>query len=554
MLKTLLVENYALIDKLEIHFSKGFSTITGETGAGKSILLGALSLILGNRAELSVLKNKDEKCVIEGIFNVEKLNLQVFFKESLPEVEYDHETILRRIITPTGKSRAFINDNPVSLNDLRELGLKLIDIHSQHKNLLLSDNKFQLNVVDSLAQNENILQEYRIEFKAFKDLQKRLSDLIEKAQIQKNDADYFQHRYEQLAIAKLVDNEQNELELELKTISNAEEIKLYISKASQILSSDEFSIISGLSSANDGLKRITKVFPKIENFVERLSSSLIEIQDIAAELEVLSEDVEFNQERLDFINERLNLIFSLQQLHKVKTVAELLKIQTDLYEKLNEIQNFDYEIAELTKKLDKKTDELTNLAQKISEKRKKVIPTIEKSMVSQLNNLGMLNAVFKIKTEQESEFTSTGKDRITYLFSANKSGELNDISKVASGGEVARVMISIKSLVSKYLSLPTIIFDEIDTGVSGDIADKMGNIMAEMADNMQVISITHLPQIAAKGFNQYLVYKKDTKNTTVSNIKLLSENERITEIAKMLSGKELTDAAIENAKHLLNLI
>jgi len=551
MLKSLSIENYALIDKLDIAFSSGFSTITGETGAGKSILLGALSLILGNRAELSVLKNKEEKCIIEGVFDISKLKLQHYFKENLEDVDYDNETILRRIITPIGKSRAFVNDAPVSLNALREIGLMLIDIHSQHKNLLLSDNKFQLNVVDSLAQNEKILQEYKLEFKSLKNLQNTLNELVEKAKTQKNDADYFQHRFEQLNEAKLVENEQEMLEAELETMNNAEEIKLYITRASQILSGEENSILSGLSIANEGLKRISKVFPKIENFIERLASSLIEIQDISTEIEVLSEDIEFNQDRLNFINERLDLLYSLQQLHRVNTVHELLKIQSELEEKLNEIQNFDFEIADLTKKVNLQTEKVEKLASLLSENRKKISPKIEKSIVSQLISLGMPSAVFKIQLDRESDYTSTGFDTISYLFSANKSSELSDITKVASGGEIARVMISIKSLVSANMALPTIIFDEIDTGVSGDIADKMGNIMAEMSKNMQVLSITHLPQIAAKGKKQYLVYKKDTKDSTISNIKELSEKERVTEIAKMLSGKELSEAAIENAKHLL---
>jgi len=553
MLKSLSIENYALIDKLDIAFSPGFSTITGETGAGKSILLGALSLILGNRAELSVLKNKEEKCIIEGVFDISKLKLQQYFKENLEDVDYDSETILRRIITPSGKSRAFVNDAPVSLNALREIGLMLIDIHSQHKNLLLSDNKFQLNVVDSMAQNEKILQEYKLEFKSLKEIQNTLNQLIEKAKTQKNDADYFQHRFEQLAEAKLVENEQETLERELETMNNAEEIKLYITRASQILNGEEHSILSGLSMANEGLKRISKVFPKIDNFIERLASALIEIQDISTEIEVLSEDVEFNQDRLNFINERLDLLYSLQQMHRVNSVTDLLKIQSELEEKLNEIQNFDFEIADLTKKMNLQKEKVEKLASLLSENRKKISPKIEKSIVSQLISLGMPSAVFKIQLERESDYTSSGFDTISYLFSANKSSELSDITKVASGGEIARVMISIKSLVSANMALPTIIFDEIDTGVSGDIADKMGNIMAEMSKNMQVLSITHLPQIAAKGKKQYLVYKKDTKDSTISNIKELSEKERVTEIAKMLSGKDLSDAAIENAKHLLQM-
>jgi len=553
MLKSLSITNYALIDQLDIQFDSGFSTITGETGAGKSILLGALSLILGSRADLSVLKNKEEKCVIEGSFDIKKLKLQAYFKENLPEIDYEDETILRRIITTNGKSRAFVNDSPVNLNDLKDLGVLLIDIHSQHKNLLLSDNKFQLKVVDSMAKNEKLLLNYQEEFKEFKKIESQLANLIEKAKIEKKDADYFQHRFDQLQQANLTENEQEELEEELEMMNNTEEIKSSLGNAFNFLSTEEFSAIQNLISAKDSLRKIGSVYSKSNELYERLNSALIEIQDIASEIEVSLEDIEFSPERMTFINDRLNDIYTLQQSHRVSTVKELLEIQADLERKLEAIQNFDFDIESLKKKLQLQKEKLESVANEISRKRKEIIPTIEQTIVKELNNLGMPSAVFTISVEREKEFTPSGIDKIAYLFSANKAGELNEIEKVASGGEIARVMISIKSLVSSNMALPTIIFDEIDTGVSGDIADKMGNIMKKMSVNMQVLSITHLPQIAAKGTKHYLVYKHDTEDTTISNIRELSEKERVTEIAKMLSGKRLTDAAIENARALLKL-
>lgn len=549
MLKSLSVKNYALIDKLEISFENGLSTITGETGAGKSILLGALSLILGNRAELSVLKNKDEKCVIEGIFDIKELKLQNFFKENLEEVDYDHETILRRIITPSGKSRAFINDTPVNLAGLKELGYRLIDIHSQHKNLLLTDNSFQLNVIDSVAKNFDLLNEYKKEFSSYKKLEKELKHLIEKSEAERKDADYYQHRFEQLNALNLQENEQDVLEKELETINNSEEIKINLSGSYDLLNGEDSSVISNLNIVKENLSKISEFLN--EDLSGRVESCIIELQDISSEVEVQAQNVEFSPERLNFINERLNEIYSLQQTHRVSTVNELLEIQSDLEKRLDEIQNFDFEIEELTKKAKAQNENVNKIAQQLSGKRKKAAPEIEKTILKQLSGLGMPNAEFKIKIEKETDFALSGIDKISYLFSANKAGNLNNIVKVASGGEIARVMISIKALVSENMSLPTIIFDEIDTGVSGDIADKMGNIMQKMARNMQVFSITHLPQIAAKGKNQFLVYKKDTEDSTVSNIKRLSEQDRIKEIAKMLSGKKLSEAAIENAKTLL---
>ncbi len=550
MINHLSVKNYALISSIDIEFNNGLSIITGETGAGKSILLGAISLILGQRAELNTLKDKNLKCVIEGSFNLKNYDLSSFFEQN--EIEYDEEeTILRREISPSGKSRAFVNDTPVNLSTLRQLSLQLVDIHSQHQNLNLNDAGYQLSVVDNVAKNSNLLQKYKAKFREFSDTKKQLEKLMEQASKSKENFEYYQFQFDELSKANLEVGEQEVLENEHKTLSNAAEIQQNLSAAFALLSDNEKSIIAQLSDVLKSLNNTVKYLPKIEEFVQRLDSSFIDIKDIASEIELIANECSLNPERLLFIDERLNTLYSLQRKHNVADIEGLLAIQNDLHQKINDIENFDNQIFSLQKELKENRLELEKIATQLSEKRKSVFAEIEQSISSQLSVLGMPNANFKIMHSATDEFTQNGKDRIDFLFSANKNGQLSDIAKVASGGEISRLMLSIKSLLSKSGNLPTIIFDEIDTGVSGEIADKMGNIILEMSKNMQVINITHLPQVAAKGNSHYLVYKTDSENGTETFIKQLSDNERINEIAKMLSGENLSEQALENAKVLI---
>ncbi|MBE9467118.1 MAG: DNA repair protein RecN [Bacteroidetes bacterium] len=549
MLQSLSINNYALIDKLNIKFNKGFSIITGETGAGKSILLGATSLILGQRAESSILKNKDNKCIIEGVFDISEYNLADFFKNN--DLDFEKFTILRREINSNGKSRAFINDTPTNVSILKELGSKLVDIHSQHQNLILNDIQFQLLVVDTMAQHENLLDEYKNNFKEYKKLNTELNNLIEKSEKAKQDLDYLQFQFNNLEEANLIPDEQKELESNLETLTHAEEIKTNLSKAYHLLSGEGETSISQINEVKLLLTQLNNFFPKSTDLTQRVESVLIELNDISNETEIISSDVEYNPDKIAIIKKRLDLIYSLQQKHRVSTIIELIEIKANLQSQINEISSSDTEINELTAKLKNKHDDLVKKANKISGQRKKVIPDIEKNIIELLQNLGMPNATFKIVQNKAEQLSTDGFDTVTFLFSANKKVEMQSISKVASGGELSRLMLSIKSLISQSIALPTIIFDEIDIGVSGDIADKMGNIMLNMSQNMQVVSITHLPQIASKGQYHYTVYKDDDNDTTTTNIKLLDDDERIVEIAKMLSGESVTDAAFENAKDLL---
>lgn len=551
MIQLVTIDNYALIDHLEINFDRGFSTITGETGAGKSILLGALSLILGQRADANSLKDKSRKCFVEAEFNIKEYHLHNFFKRN--DIDYDDNTFIRREINTSGKSRAFINDTPVNLVILKELGEKLVDIHSQHQNLILNDNAFQLRIVDVFANHLELLTEYRQNFKKYQTLNSSLKDLQEKSDKAKSDLDYFQFQFNQLEEANLTESEQEEFERELETLNHAEEIKTQLVNSSHLLTGEGAAILDHLKEAKDSIDRLNSIFSKSEEFSNRLESTYIELKDIAEGIEELSREVEFNPERIEFINQRLDLIYSLQQKHRVATVQELLEIQEKLQSRLNEITSYDSELESLQKEIDEVRALLESQSTKLSNKRKKMLPDIEKGVISKLHLLGMPNAVLKVDISNTEDFTNNGVDKVNFLFSANKQGELQEISKVASGGEVSRVMLTFKSLISQSKGLPTIVFDEIDTGVSGDIADKMGNIMQQMGEGMQVISITHLPQIASKGRNHYVVYKKDGETSTYTNIKQLNKEERIVEIAKMLSGKDLSEAAVENAKSLLNI-
>lgn len=549
MLQSLNVHNYALINELTIDFNKGLNIITGETGAGKSILMGALSLILGQRADTSVLKDKSKKCIVEAKFNIKPYRLKTFFDEN--DLDYDDITIIRREITDNGKSRAFINDTPVNVSVLKDLSTHLVDIHSQHESLLLGDENFQMALVDSFAGHHALLHQYYEKYGEYHQIQSEYNQFISHAEKAKSDLDYLQFQYDQLEALKLNEGEQEELEEELEKLNHAEEIKLNLSKSLQLLTEEEFSVISNLKEAKNALNTIAKYLKESEDLNQRMESAYIELQDISHEIEQLNESIEYDPARIEFIRERLDSIYAQQQKHKVATVGELLQIKTDLETQIENITSFDFRSDELKKKLTVKKDELIQLAQQISENRKQIIPDLEQKITRSLVLLGMPNAVFKIKQVPVNEFLPTGNEIIKFMFSANKNVAPEEIEKVASGGEISRLMLSLKSILVENKTLPTIVFDEIDAGTSGEIADKMGVIIKQMSSKMQVINITHLPQIASKADFHYLVYKKDNHQTTNTYIKLLNEEERVNEIAKMLSGKELTDAAIQNAKVLL---
>ncbi|MDR1056710.1 MAG: DNA repair protein RecN [Prevotellaceae bacterium] len=549
MLNTLTIENYALIERLEIRFGKGLSIITGETGAGKSILLGALSLILGQRADTSVLKNKEKNCVVEGLFLIEGYGLEPVFEVN--EIDYEPQLVIRRIISPSGKSRAFINDTSVTLNIIKEFGDALLDIHSQHQNLLLSSSHFQLLVVDSLADNEKLPTEYALHYRNYKIAEKQLAKLESKSQQSKADYGYLKYQFEQLESTRLKSGEQEELEVELKQLSHAEEIKNAYSQVSVLLISDDISSENILRESLNQLGKTINLTPKSDQLFRRLESVLIEIRDIAAEMEQINENVQADPERLIFTENRLNTLYALLQKHRVNTVDELLAVQQQLGEQLKQIDNYDSILDKLRIECDSYFKLMVEKADKLSAQRKKDVPQIEQYVTAMLKSLGMPNAVFTVKIDVANEYLPIGHDIVSFLFSANKDMLPQEISKVASGGEMSRLMLALKSLLVQNQQLPTIIFDEIDTGISGEVADKMGGIIKQLSDKTQVINITHLPQVAAKGHTHYVVYKEDTETATYTRIKQLNHNERVTEIAKMLSGEKITDAAIENAKELL---
>jgi DNA repair protein RecN (Recombination protein N) len=549
MLQSLKIQNYALIDEIRIGFYPGFLTITGETGAGKSILIGALSLILGNRADTSVLKDETRKCVVEATFHITNPRIKAIFNKH--DLDYDEETIIRREISSKGKSRAFVNDTPVNIKMLKELGDQLVDIHSQHQNLILKDNVFQLDVVDSYARNGELLNDYYSKYRAYKNIQKQYRELKEKSEQASADYDYYRFQFDQLEKTGLREGEQEELENEIETLNHSEEIKYNLSNASYLLNNEESSVISQVREAADNLRKIVDYYPKVKEISERMESTYIELQDLSSEIEMLNENVEHDPDRVEYIRQRLDDIYSLEHKHRVSTEKELIEIKEDLGKKLEEIDNYDFHLEELEKQLESKRKELSAAAKQLSESRKKNIPAIEEKITSMLKELGIPNASFKIQRTDLAEFNEYGLDHVKFLFSANKNVELEDIAKVASGGELSRLMLSLKSTIAETKALPTIIFDEIDSGTSGDIADKMGTIMKEMSRNMQILNITHLPQIASKGDYHYMVYKYDDNESTHTYIKQLQGDERIKEIAKMLSGEQLTDTALQNAREFL---
>ena len=552
MLQSIYIQNYALIDTLDIGFTPGFSVITGETGAGKSIILGAIGLLLGQRADIKAIKKGANKCIVEARFNISAYGMEPFFAKR--DLEYDpEECIIRRELYASGKSRAFINDTPASLAQMKELGEKLIDVHSQHQNLLLNTEGFHLNVLDILAQDDKELTAYKNLYAEYKEICKQLTDFIAQAEQSRKDEDYIRFQLEQLDDAGLQEGEQTELEQEAETLSHAEEIKAGLYKVDQIMSSDESSMLSALKECMQTLQNIAEVYLPAREWIGRLDSCYIELKDLSHEIAGAQEEVEFNPARLDFVNERLNLIYSLQQKHHVQTVEELIAVAADYHEKLNAITSFDDRIAELTAQKDALYNKVVKQAAVLTRLRTQAAKNIEKHMQSLLVPLGMPNVRFVVELTPRKEPDGKGMDSVTFLFSANKNGTLQNVASVASGGEIARVMLSLKAMIAGAVKLPTIIFDEIDTGVSGSIAEKMALIMQEMGNcNRQVISITHLPQIAARGITHYKVYKEDTETGTNSYIRRLNEEERVKEIANMLSGATLTEAALNNAKALIN--
>lgn len=552
MLKTLTIKNYALISELEISFPKGFSVITGETGAGKSIIIGALSLILGQRADAKTIKKDENKCFIEGVFNISNYSLKSFFEER--ELDFDPENcILRREIMRSGKSRAFINDTPVGLNDLKELGSYLIDIHSQHQNLLLADGRFQLQVLDVLADNKKRKEEYQSSFRELLSLRNNLLALKEKAETKASEQDYLRFQSQQLEEANLQAGEQIELETESKTLSHLEEIKNGLFSIEQLLADDEHGCVISLKNAQNTVQSLTKIYKPSNEILERIQSAYLDLKDLATEIAGQQEDLELDPEHLQWVNDRLDLLYSLQQKHKVDSVEDLIALRKNLDAQLHEIENFQDEIQELEKSLAESLEKTLLLGKDLSEKRQQTAKIFEQELKKRVSSLGMPHLQFQCKITTSTQPDKNGLDEVSFLFSANKNGELKPISETASGGEISRLMLGIKALIAGASALPTIIFDEIDTGVSGEVADKMGDIMHQMGDVMQVIAITHLPQIAAKGESQFFVYKEEQADFTETNIRCLNQEERIQEIAQMLSGSKLTEAAIENAKSLLDM-
>jgi len=552
MLKTLIIQNYALISRLEIDFSSGFSVITGETGAGKSIVLGALSLILGQRADAKSIKQNEERCVIEGVFDISSYQLDPLFSEK--GWEYDAgQCILRREIRASGSSRAFINDSPVGLNDLKELGAFLIDIHSQHQNLLLADNQFQMQVLDVLAKNRDLKNEYLPAYREYIRTEKEINELKEKISIRKTEEDYLRFQFNQLTEARLQAGEQDLLEQESETLSHIEEIKNGLFRLDQYFSSEMTGIVPALKESLKQIQSLQKIYSASEPMVERIETAYLDLKDLAADIHTQQEKLEFNPDRLQEINDRLDILYSLQKKHRLDSVEALIELRDSLNKQIQEIDHSGEALEELGKKSAQLYDRITTLAGELSRTRNEAARTFENQLVKTVSLLGMPNVRFSVEIKKKESFDSTGWDSVTYLFSANKNLELKTVAQTASGGEISRLMLGIKSLIAGAMALPAIIFDEIDTGVSGEIADKMGNIMHQMGETMQVIAISHLPQIAAKGKTQYLVYKEENDNLAETHIRLLSYEERIKEIAQLLSGAQLTAAAIENAKELLKI-
>ena len=550
MLTQLSIKNYALINELKIDFSSGLSIITGETGTGKSILLGALGLVLGNRADSSTLKDNSKKCIVEAKVSIANYNLREFFEEV--DLDYEDHTIIRREILPSGKSRAFVNDTPVNLSILNDLRSNLIDVHSQHQTLSLSDTNFQFSVIDALAKNASKIESYKKGLIKLKNLKKQLEDLKTSQREANQQHDYNLHLFNELNDANLEIDEQEILEEKLEKLNNIEDIKINLSEALEISINEEIGLQTLLNTLENRLSKISSFSKEYKDLSDRITSVKIELDDIVSELEDENENVEFNPNEAEELNDRLQLIYNLQKKHYVNSNKELLEILEELSNKIIAVESSEEVINQKESEIKEVEQKLNDLAEKISKARQKVIPSLQSALQSLLSDLGMQNARFSIKVNLKDSYFSNGKDELQFLFSANKGGSFGELKKVASGGELSRIMLAIKKILSENISLPTIIFDEIDTGVSGEISNKIATIMQQMSKQMQVITITHLPQIAAKGNNHYKVYKEDINNTTTTNLRLLSPDERIVEIAEMLSGKEFSETAITHAKELLN--
>jgi len=550
MLTSLKISNYALIEELYVELDQSFTIITGETGAGKSILLGALGLIIGQRADLSALKDQSKKCIIEAQFNIEKYDLHLLFKQN--DWDYDIHTIVRREITPNGKSRAFINDSPVNLSQLKELGDQLIDIHSQHNTLTLNNNLFQLKLIDSLADNKSLLSDYKLAYSTYKSVKKKLYQKEESIVKAKAEENFLQFQFDELDQLKLSSDEDEELEEEQRSLEHMEETKTSMNHALNVLVYQDENAIDLMRLGKSQLSDASKFNKIAEELKERLSSLLIEIQDITSEIESENNNLEYDPDRLEFIRNRLSSIYSIQKKHGVSTNQELIDIKSSIESKLLEISNFDNDIEELKLEVSKIELLLNKYASDLTARRNSAAPILESKVKELLIRLGMKNASLTVKVISNQEFSSSGKEDIQFLFTANKGLEERELSKVASGGELSRLMLAIKSILARKVKMPTIIFDEIDTGVSGEIADKVGDILKLISKELQVVSITHLPQMAAKGNSHLKVYKEDIDGETRSFIKVLNNEERIEELAKMLSGSKMSVAAIDNAKALLN--
>lgn len=550
MLQQLYIHNFTLIDKLDIHFSSGFSVITGETGAGKSIILGAIGLLLGNRADARLVKAGTDKCIVEAHFDISRYDMQQFFIDNDIDYEPD-DCIMRRELRANGKSRAFINDTPVSLTTARELGEQLVDIHSQHQNLLLQKDDFQLSVVDIIANNSKELQQYRTTYREYSDTKAALKKLEEQIAANRANEDFLRYQAKELTDANLVAGELTELEQEVETLSHTEDIKTALYSADEALSNDNVGIISSCKSAISRLSTITEVYPPVRELADRLDSAYIELKDIAHDISSLADNVDYDPQRLEVASSRLDALYSLQQKHHVETIEELIALRDNILHQLSHIDNADEELDALKAKVNELLAICTTKAKALTATRQKAAKKIEQQITDRLIALGMPNTRFEVRIE-EKPLSNDGADKPAFYFSANKNTPLQPVAQVASGGEIARVMLSLKAMISGAVKLPTIIFDEIDTGVSGRVAEMMAQIMKEMGDsNRQVISITHLPQIAALGSNHYKVEKTDTADGTTSTMRQLTPEERITELAQMLSGSNITDAAIQNARSLL---
>jgi DNA repair protein RecN (Recombination protein N) len=552
MLTSLYIKNYLLIDELLIDFKDGLTTVTGETGAGKSIILGALSLILGERNSSKILLDKNNKCIVEGVFNIQNYNIEVFFENN--NLDYDNNCILRREISPSGKSRAFINDTPCSLNIIKELAQNLVDLHSQFANDLVAKESFRIQLIDSFSNNNKLFDEYLIKYNTFKKLEKEVAKLQEQLNNAVKDIDYYRFQANQIEEAKIEnDHEIEELESELSILENAEEIKISLSESYNIIDDDETGVIQSLKQVRNRLEKAGKHSNEISELSARIESVLIELRDIANSVDEINSTTEVDPKRLELAASRLDLINSLLNKFRLVNITELKQIYSEILSKIGSTDELENELQYKNKDLLKKKSDLVNLAQQMSITRKSCIGDIEKTIIKMLSGLGMPGVQLKVRITSNEEPTKHGMDSISFLFSANKNLDLQEIQDAASGGEMSRIMLCLKSLISNSEAVPTLIFDEIDTGVSGEIADSMGKIMQQMSKNQQIISITHLPQVASRGIHHYKVYKLNDDKGSVTKMKLLDKQDRINEIASMLSGEKITETAISNAKSLLEM-